>query len=77
MDAISFLLSSIILFIFLMWGFLVFDLTLAQKIFYPLGLLFYIAVKAHMGKDLQTNATRVDFNGASKGGIIKCDASET
>ena len=70
-DIIHPLLSAGILFMFYMWGLIAFDMTLLQKIFYPLGIVFFMAVKANLGKNLQTNATSMDINGVKPGGIIK------
>ena len=70
-DIIHPLLCAGILFMFYMWGLIAFDMTMLQKIFYPLGIVFFIAVKANLGKDLQTNSNSMDTNGMKPGGIVK------
>jgi len=70
-DAIHPLLSSGILFMFYMWGLIAFDMTTIQKIFYPLGIVFFMAVRANLGNQLQTNATSMDTNGLKTGGVVK------
>ncbi|MFC1591697.1 hypothetical protein ACFL43_04160 [Thermodesulfobacteriota bacterium] len=69
-DTIHPLFSSGMLFFLYLWGALVFDFTTIQKVFYPIGLLFYIACKGYPGFNLPTNATRTDVNGKEKGGVI-------
>lgn len=62
-DIISPLLSATLLFMFYMWAFIAFDLTMTQKVFYPLGILFFLALRANMGNMLETNQNSHDFNG--------------
>jgi len=69
-DNINYLLSSGILFMLFMWGMITFDMTTLQKIFYPIGIVFYLAVKANMGDKLQTTATSADINGSKRGGYF-------
>lgn len=70
-DMIHPILCAGILFMFYMWGLIAFDMTLLQKVFYPIGIVFFMAAKANLGKDLQTNATSMDVNGVKPGGIVK------
>lgn len=59
-------LSSGLLFIFYMFGLIAFDISDKQAIFYALGIIFFMATKNAMEKQLQTNANNVnakDFGG--------------
>lgn len=69
-DMIHPMLCAGLLFMFYMWSLIAFDLSILQKIFYPIGILFYIAVRGNLGKDLQTNSDRMDVNGAKPQGVV-------
>lgn len=62
-DAVSYLLSSGLLFMFYMFSLVTFELSILQKIFYPLGILFFLAVRANMGARLHTNSDSVRLDG--------------
>ena len=73
-DIRSPLLSAGLLFFFFMWGALMFDYTAEQKLFYPIGIVFFLAVRSNMGSGksggLQTNQSSHDFNGSEPGGVF-------
>lgn len=69
-DTVHPLFSSGILFFLFLWGALVFEYTTIQKIFYPVGLLFFIACKGYPGFNVPTNASGTDINGKEKGGVV-------
>lgn len=69
-DAYHPLLCSVLLLFFYLWGFIAFDYTVEQKIFYPLGILTYIAIRGYPGFSFKTNATSIDLNGQQQGGVI-------
>ena len=70
-DMIHYLLCSFTLFMFYLFAFLVMNMSLLQKIFYPFGILGYMVVKSDLKEKFQTNATRVDLNDMKKGGVVK------
>lgn len=68
-DIIHPMVNAALLFFSYMFVFVAFDLTLAQKIFYPIGILFWMAARANLEGKLQTNANSHDFNGSKPQGF--------
>src|SRR6056297_2120661 len=67
------LLSAGILMFLFMWGALVFKLSAIQLLYYPIGIVFYLAVRANFkaeGREFSTNNNQADLNGSRPGGII-------
>ena len=73
-DMVHYLLSAGILFFFFAWGMIAFDMTVMQKVFYPIGIVFFIATKAAFkaeGKDFPTNSDKMNLSNFGLKGMVE------